>query len=61
MTGLKEKEKPTMQQLTNTERLTKKLAELPDDKKTIVTVMVNSFIFGMEAAQGQTREENGDM
>lgn len=54
------REKPTMQQLADTEQLTKKLEELPDDKKTIVTVMVNSFIFGMEAAQRQ-REQNGDM
>lgn len=50
MTGLKEKEKPTLQQFTNTEYLAEAIKNLPAEQKDIVTAMANSFIFGMKAA-----------
>ena len=47
---------PTMQELCDTENLTQKLANLPEDKKTIITVMMNAFISGMDTQSRLTED-----
>lgn len=40
----------TPEQLADAEQLAKTIAELPEEKQTVVTMMANAFISGMEAA-----------
>ena len=39
----------TAEQLSDAERMAATLANIPEDKRTIVIMMTNSFIAGMEA------------
>ena len=41
--------KYTIEQMADAERLAKILSELPEDKRSTVVMMANSFIAGMEA------------
>lgn len=48
MAAAKEK-RYTAEQLSDAERMAATLANIPEDKRTIVIMMTNSFIAGMEA------------
>ena len=41
--------KYTAEQLSDAERMAAVLASIPEDKKTLVVMMANSFMAGMEA------------
>lgn len=41
--------KYTAEQLSDAERIATVLASIPEDKRTLVVMMTNSFIAGMEA------------
>lgn len=43
--------KYTAEQLKDAEKLAEALASLPEDKRSIVIMMTNSFIAGMEAQE----------
>ncbi len=51
----------TTEQLSNAERVAATLSKIPEEKRTLVVMLTNSFIAGMEAQQaiddnGQKKE-----
>lgn len=49
--------KYTAEQLKDAEKLAEQLASLPEDKRSIVIMMTNSFIAGMEAQEAMKTQQ----
>lgn len=47
--GMTKERRYTAEQLSDAEKMAAALANVPDDKKTLVIMMTNSFMAGMEA------------
>lgn len=47
--GMTKERRYTAEQLSDAEKVAKTLANIPEDKRTLVVMMTNSFMAGMEA------------